>query len=488
MSISFFFYDYETTGIDPKRDRIMQFAGVRTDNNFEIISKPIAEYCKLSPEIIPSLEALLITGIDYETLDKQGLNEVEFTKLICREFSQAGTCVAGYNNIRFDDEFTRYSFYRNFYDPYAREWQNNNSRWDLIDVVRMCSALRPTGIEWPKSQDNKPSFKLEDLTKANGLTHYKAHDALSDVYATIDFAKLILSKQPKLFNYLLNCRKKNFVNKLINLEADVDLNTRLIVHSSRMISSSFHATSIFLPLCKDPTNSNGNICWDLRYDPNVLLSLNNDLAKAKYLLYTSEQDLKPGEQRLALKNILVNKVPAVAPIATVDSSSYERIQLDRDIVYKRAEQLLENSNLWQDILPRLFSEKLEFKSIDAEHQLYDKFISDYDKKLCVRVHFTPENKLRELEVEFSDQRLKELLFRYRARNYYSTLDNSERLRWQEYCINRLNNTNELATLSRDEFILKARQINDTTYNNKLMDSWLSYIEKIDITKEILCQK
>lgn len=492
MSASFFFYDYETTGIDPQRDRIIQFAGIRTDKDFEIIAEPVAEYCKLSLEVIPNLEALLVTGIDHKTLEKQGLNEVEFNKLIYQEFSKPETCVAGYNNIRFDDEFTRYSFYRNFYDPYAREWQSNNSRWDLIDVVRMCAALRPDGIEWPISADNKPSFKLEELTKANGLTHYKAHDALSDVYATIDFAKLIKSKQPKLLNYLLNCRKKNFVQKIINLEEKSTLDARLIVHSSRMINSIFYATSIFLPLCKDPVNPNGYICWDLRHDPNVLLNLGNDLKKAKYLLYTPEKDLQPGEQRLALKNIFANKVPAIAPVATVDSQSYDRIQLDKDIVYKRAEQLIGNISLWQDMIIRLYSEKNEFKSSDVEHQLYDKFISDSDKKLCVRVHFTPEDKLRELESGFSDQRLKELLFRYRARNYYFTLDKSERLKWQEFCMNRLNNINELATLSKTDFITKANQyiLENKKLSNQgnvhvssinLIESWLKYIENVNFT-------
>lgn len=487
MSQSFFFYDYETTGIDPKRDRIIQFAGIRTDVNFNIIADPVAEYCKLSKDIIPNLEAILITGIDPYTLEQQGLDEHDFIKIIYSEFSKPGTCVAGYNNIRFDDEFTRYGFYRNFYDPYAREWQNNNSRWDLIDVIRLCAALRPEGLNWPSKPDGKPSFKLEDLTKANSLEHYKAHDALSDVYATIDMAKLIADKQPKLIRYLLSCRKKDFVKKILNTQiTDRAIESCLVVHSSRMISSEYYASSIFLPLIKDPLNQNGIICWDLRYNPKDLFNVKNDIDRAQYLLYTSSEDLKDGENRLGLKTIFVNKVPAVAPFSTVDAGSYQRMQLEKKLVLSRAQELVANKHLWYDLLNSLFSRKPEFTSSDAEHMLYDKFIEHQDKQLCARVHLADYHKLKDVEVCFTDLRLKEMLFRYRARNFPSTLDEEERIKWLCYLERRIDNRDGLATVSKADFISKAKDYLNSEQDIsadkiKLVKSWLEYYENTEVS-------
>lgn len=482
MQNSFFFYDYETTGIDPRSDRIIQFAGIRTDESFDIIAEPIAEYCQLSPEIIPNPEALLVTGIDYTTLKTKGLVELDFLRLIFKEFSTPYTTVAGYNNIRFDDEFTRYGFYRNFYDPYSREWQNNNSRWDLIDVVRMCAALRPSGINWPVNSDGKPSFKLEEITKANNISHTHAHDALSDVYATIELAKLIKNHQPKLLQYLLNCRRKDFIKNLINLDNTADITDRILVHSSRMISSEFYATSLVLPLINDPVNNNGYITWDLRYDPEVLLNLDGNLEKAKYLLYTPQDELnqEAGEKRLALKNIFINKVPAVAPLVTVDAAAYDRIKLDKSDILARAQVLVKNFDSYKNLLLELYSIKPDFDTPDVEHALYDKFIPNNDKYICNRVHITPDDKLAELESKFSDERLKELLFRYRARNFYGTLSIEEKIKWQNYCQTRLENTQNIASISKQEFLDKSTQLMGENKDEKdILASWIVYISTIE---------
>ncbi|MBP9721612.1 MAG: exodeoxyribonuclease I [Gammaproteobacteria bacterium] len=480
MQPTFFFYDYETTGINPKSDRIIQFAGVRTDLEFNIIAEPIVLYSKLSPEIIPSLEAVIITGITPEILEEQGLSEVELTRRIYREFSQANTCVAGYNNIRFDDEFTRYAFYRNFFDPYAREWQNNNSRFDLIDTVRLCCALRHENINWPRKTDDpsKISFKLEDLSKANNLNHYKAHDALSDVYATIELAKLIKQHQPKLLEYLLKARKKDFVNSLINISEifnnSINIASKVLVHSSRMVSSEYFGTSVFLPLLNDPLNPNSIITWDLRYDPDILCKLPTDINSLKSLLYTPQEQLAPDQTRLHLKNIAINKVPALAPLNTIDNkynNGYSRLNLNKQLILQRAELILSNKDKWYNLLIDLFSEKTEFVNLNVEHQLYDKFISPSDRALCNRVHLSPENKLQELQSKFFDSRLPELLFRYRARNYFYTLDNCEQEKWQLYCSNILKSPAK-------EFLYKANNMLKSAEHVSLINSWVNYINTL----------
>ncbi len=481
MQQSFFFYDYETTGIDPKCDRILQFAGVRTDIEFNIIAEPISFYSQLSREIIPNPEALMVTGITPEILDKQGLPEIKFLSNIYQEFARPNTCVAGYNNIRFDDEFTRYAFYRNFFDPYAREWQNNNSRFDLIDVVRMCAALRPEGIVWPKNKEtNNISFKLNDLTVANDLNHDKAHDALSDVFATIEVARLINRAQPKLLNYLLQMRKKEFVNNFFNLsqlfDESIDIKNKLFVHSTRMVSAEYYATSIFLPLFKDPLNNNGVVCWDLRYDPEILFTLpglgNNSEQLAKLVYAPANQP------RLNLKTVFANKAPAIAPLTALNHACYDRIQLQEDLIIAKAEKILINKALWLDSLYEFFSIKSSFNNQDAEHMLYDGFIVNQDKYLCNRVMTSPENKLIELQNSFSDARLRELMFRYRARNYPGTLSKEEQLKWQSFITSRLDNTNKIASISKQEFINKCENIlvDETVLNTDkdVINTWLQY--------------
>ncbi|HCS27478.1 MAG TPA: exodeoxyribonuclease I, partial [Spongiibacteraceae bacterium] len=212
-----YWHDYETWGADPSRDRASQFAGVRTDADLNIVGEPLVIYNRPTPDMVPQPEACLVTGITPQEALEKGLPERDFIRAIHAELSQPGTCGVGYNSIRFDDEVTRYTLYRNFFDVYAREWQNGNSRWDLIDVVRLCCALRPEGIEWPVGENGAVSFKLELLTAANGLSHEAAHDALSDVHATIDLARLIKREKPKLFDYALGLRKKQHVAQLLDM-------------------------------------------------------------------------------------------------------------------------------------------------------------------------------------------------------------------------------------------------------------------------------
>ncbi|TNE75578.1 MAG: exodeoxyribonuclease I, partial [Gammaproteobacteria bacterium] len=217
LANTLYWHDYETFGADPSRDCPSQFAGVRTDEALNIIGEPLSLYCQPPTDRLPSPMACLVTGITPQKAREQGVPEPEFMSEVYRELSRPGTCGVGYNSIRFDDEVTRYALYRNFYDPYEREWKHGNSRWDIIDMVRLARALRPEGIEWPNYEDGSPCFKLEQLTLANGISHEAAHDALSDVLATIAMARLVREKQPKLYHYVYEHRLKQKVAGLIDL-------------------------------------------------------------------------------------------------------------------------------------------------------------------------------------------------------------------------------------------------------------------------------
>ena len=441
-----YWHDYETFGIDPRYDRPAQFAGIRTDEELNIIGEPLMIYCKLADDSLPSPEACLVTGITPQEANEKGLPEAEFIKLIHDRFSQPNTCGVGYNSLRFDDEFTRHILYRNFYDAYAREWQNGNSRWDIIDMARLTRALRPEGINWPDREDGKPSFRLEHLTAANNIEHAGAHDALVDVYATIALAKLIKTAQPKLYDYVYQLRRKNKVAPLLNINDRTP-----VIHTSRMYPSEYCGTALVVPLAKDPTNANGIIVCDLRHDPSDLI--NEDAETIRERLFTPYAELPDGVKRPALKTVHINKCPVVVPENTLNDDAAERLDIDREKHYEHLAMLNAAGDLTAK-LNQIFA-KPGFEPVDdPDAMLYSGgFFSDSDKrKMDIIREAEPEN-LAFLSIPFEDSRLEEMLFRYRARNWPETLNTDEKEDWQQYCQQRLTSESNDKILTAERFQL-----------------------------------
>jgi exodeoxyribonuclease-1 len=427
---TFYWHDYETFGADPARDRPSQFAGIRTDMDFNIIGEPLMIYCQPAGDMLPHPEACLITGISPQQAQQNGVPEAEFIARIHEELAQPGTCGVGYNSIRFDDEVTRHSLYRNFFDPYAREWQNGNSRWDLIDLLRVCRALRPEGIEWPNHEDGTPSFKLEHLTAANGLSHEAAHDALSDVHATIAVAKLVKAKQPKLFDYMLKLRNKREVAKLLDVVAQ-----KPVLHTSGMIPATRFCTTLVMPLAEHPSNKNGVLVYDLTVDPQPLLEL--DAEQIRERLYTPKAELPEGVERIALKTVHTNRCPVVAPTSLLDEQVAERLRIDLPAARRHYQQLRQAADLQQK-LQQVFANSDFPSRSDPDLMLYGGgFFSHADKSTMDKIRACTPEQLAEQTFAFEDGRLGEMLFRYRARNYPDSLNEEEFEQWQEYRYQRL---------------------------------------------------
>lgn len=427
---SIFWHDYETWGAEPRKDRPCQFAGIRTDEDLNIIDDPVVIFCKPTPEYLPHPNACLVTGISPAVALVKGLDEAEFCYRIAEQFVQPNTCVAGYNSIRFDDEVTRHMLYRCFYDPYEREWKNGNSRWDIIDLVRMTHALRPGGIEWPRKEDGTASFRLENLTASNGIAHVGAHDALADVRATIDMAKLVKTSQPKLYDWLYQLRNKNKVKPLLDLKKK-----DMVLHVSGMFPASRGCLAVIMPLMLHPTNQNGIIVFDLAQDPETWLDLEPDAIRQ--MLFTRSGNLAEGEERIALKTVHINKCPALAPLATLDEHARNTWCVDLATCERHREKLLADATL-QDKLRRVFAEPEHAELTDPDQMLYSGgFFSDQDRNLMDDIRNSPPEALHSLSLPFQDPRLAEMLFRYRARNYPDTLDAGEQERWQAWCANQL---------------------------------------------------
>jgi len=422
MAQTLYWYDFETTGIDSRRDRVIQFAGVRTDLDLNIIGKPDIFYCRLQNDVLPHPDASLVTGISPQQTLQEGLLEPDFVKRIHQQFSTPQTCVAGFNSIRFDDEFTRQLLYRNFYDPYAREWKSGNSRWDIIDVVRLMYALRPDGIKWPKREDGQVSFRLELLTAANNISHQSAHDALSDVYATIAVAKLIKEKQPRLYDWAYSLKDKRKAQECLDIQQKT-----AIVHVSGKYPANKHCLAVVMPLEAHPVNKNAVIACDLSMDPLPMLAMTADEIYQR--LYTSTEDLAEGESRIPLKLIHANKSPMLAPLSTLNEKLAKTLGVDLVECEKNRQTLLSKSI--RDKLQQVFSKNDFETDDDPDMMLYGGgFFSGIDNENMQRIRNTTVDQLANLDLPFEDERLTEMLFRYRARNYPETLSGDEQNRWE----------------------------------------------------------
>lgn len=436
---TFYWHDYETFGLSPAKDRPAQFAGVRTDLDLNEIAEPLMQYCQLPTDYLPSPESCLITGITPQTCQRKGIAEPQFAQAIQRELSAPETIGVGYNTIRFDDEVTRYMLWRNLQAPYKREFENGCSRWDLIDVVRCAYALRPEGIVWPVDEaTGKVSMRLEHLTAANGLAHESAHDALSDVRATIAFARLLKSTQPRLFDFALKLRHKKAVQEEIGWPYELKKTPKPFLHVSGMFGAERRYLAVVFPLAMHPSNKNELIVWDLAADPAYLLGLSATQIRER--MFTSADALaEQGLARLPIKTIHINKSPIViAQLKTLNEAQSVACGVDWDAVEQHESNAIQHFSALQKIdWAQVYEREFGADERSADEQLYGgSFVPDSDYRQVVQV-LDAERRPNGKQPNFKDERLHELWWLYRARHFPETLTETEQTRWHEWQAQRL---------------------------------------------------
>ncbi|SMM99435.1 Exodeoxyribonuclease I [uncultured Candidatus Thioglobus sp.] len=422
---TFYWYDYETFGISPKTDRISQFAGIRTDENLNILDEQMF-YCKPTHDCLPSPEACSVTGITPQICEQKGLIEHQFIQKIHQQFATQNTCIVGYNSIRFDDEFTRYALYRNFIDPYAWHWQNGNTRWDILDVVRLCYALKKDScLKWVLDENGKPIFKLDQLAPANGIEHTNAHDALADVRATIAIAKIIKDRQPKLFDYAFSLREKKTVEGKIQLFEPM-------LHTSGMYPATLSCTRLAVALAYHPEYKDRAIVFNLDQDPALLLELETEQLKTR--MFTKQSELPEGVERLQIKEIIFNKSPMFVPnIHKLDPKIAEQLQIDMDVRLQRLAFIKNNQTEISKAAQDLYRNNGEQKrtNADVDQSLYEGFMDNADKRIGEQIQTLNAESLKTFHPKFKDEKLSELLIYFKARNYPESLNEDEQENWFE---------------------------------------------------------
>jgi len=423
---TFFFYDLETSGFNPREDRVMQFAGQRTDLALNPIGDPHNHLIMMNDDVLPDPRAVLVTGLTPQQTNAEGTKEAQFLKLFHEQIATPGTIFVGYNSVRFDDEFMRYMHYRNFYDPYEWHWQDGRSRWDLLDVARMTRALRPEGIKWPFDSSGKPSNRLELLASINKLGHQKAHDALSDVQATIDLARLIRKKQPKLFEFLLTMRDKKRIDTLVN-------GGQPFVYTSGKYDGQYEKTTLVSTLMAHPERSGAALVYDLRYDPAPFLKMEPlDLAET----WQWKKDAE--EARLPVKTLQFNRCPAIAPMSVLDKASQNRLGLNLAAIQANLKKLANAPEFIAalkkalELLDERQQARLLETEADVDSRLYEGFFGDLDRTKMSIVRAAEGDELKDLDVDFKDPRLEAMLPLYKARNFPETLTEDERKIWESF--------------------------------------------------------
>jgi len=436
----FLFYDLETFGQDPRYSRIAQFAAVQTDASLQIIGQPHSFWVQPADDVLPSPQATLVTGITPQHALAQGMTESQAFARIEALMMQPQTCMLGYNSVRFDDEFIRYGLFRNFYDPYEREWRNGNSRHDVLEMLRLMHALRPEGLNWPLREDGSPSFKLEDLAAANALREGTAHEALSDVRATLALAQRLRQAQPRLWNYALQLRNKKVAAALLDVQTMTP-----VLHISSRYAVQRCCAAVVIPLALHPTINNRIIVFDLSADLEPLLERTPD--EIAYDLYLRHQDRPEGQARVGLKEVHLNRAPMLVAWKHLRPPDFQRLHIDPKYIDQRAYYLQQIAPRLREKIQRVYSATKPQIESDVDAALYEGFIPKKDVPHLLQIRKSTPETLATLHYPFKDKRLPELLFRYRARNYPSTLTSEEMQRWNHYRRQRLQENTSLSEYS-----------------------------------------
>ena len=451
---SFYWYDIESTGTSPRHDRIVQFASQRTDEELKPIGEPYTCLVRVPPEVLLKPGAMLITKLGPKILDEEGIEEWKLLGDLADHLSQGQTCIVGYNNIAFDDEFLRFSMYRNLRPPYEHEWKKGNSRMDLMIVLQLTCALRPEGLNWP-IKDGEPSYALADIAEANGLDTSSAHDAHVDVNLTLGMARLVKQAQPRLWEYACSLRSRDTA-----LGYTTPLRKRPVLHVSKYYSKQRYCIAPVLPIVMRPERSNELIVVDLASDLSLIVDGTVEELRSK--LFRSQEGEDPSQLRPGIHTIAMNKFPIIAPISTLRNEDAERLNIDKQEIGDACVRLNEIPDLPYR-LQQVYETPPSFEAPQtAEEALYEGFLPDEDSKECQEFWKDLDQGLPWRDARFSDQRLNDLRSRLKARIAPEAMNSDEKSQYRSFVKTRLTSKHQDLNEQRKKIQEMRSSIKDPT--------------------------
>jgi len=415
-------WDRGRQGPYPRRDRPAQFGAIRTDLELQPVGEEIEIHCLPSVEEPPAIGACLVTGITPQDVT-EGYEESSFIEKVLAVLGRPGTTSTGWNSLGYDDEIVRFAAWRNLLPPYDREWMDGNARFDLLAAFRFAWATgRREGIEWPSYDDGAVSLSLGDLAAVNGFDAHaaEAHDALADVRATIDLARLLKRVQPRLWSYAFGLRRKKEVAAL------VDRRFEPFVLCDRGIGAARgHAT---VAVAIDQLDTNGRLLIDLHGDPAEIMDLEPRQLHARF--HRLDRELP----RVPVRRLRTNKLPMVATPRVLDATEngWSGLGLDPETVAHRVTFVRENHARIRERLRLVADDPPEAEDVDPEELLYGGFPSRADSMAMRDAREGGPDAIRRLMRQTEDDRIEELAFRFLARTAPDQLDGEETARWQAH--------------------------------------------------------
>ncbi|MDA8561631.1 exonuclease domain-containing protein [Gammaproteobacteria bacterium] len=415
---TFLFYDIESTGLNKSFDQVLQFAGIRTDKDLNEIERYELKV-KLNPDIIPSPFATITHRISVKN-NQDNISEYEAIKKIHSWINQPNTKSLGYNTLGFDDEFLRFSFFKNLLPPYSHQYANNCGRLDLYPMTAMYYLFKNEILNWPKIE-NKISLKLEQLNNANNLAKGQAHDAMVDVEATLKLAREF-KKESKMWDYLIGFFNKNEDIARSNLLKN---SPALYFNGYLGHDNNFQCPVIFLGQHKYYKNQS---IW-LRLDSTKLIETTQETIQNTTQIIRK----KPGEPGFLL------------PIKKRYLNYLTKERLDQTEIN---ELWLKNNS---ETLKAIASYHTNFiyptyQNVDIDSSLYlNGFKNSNEEKFCRDFHKAPDKEKTKIIDKAPNQNLKKQAIRILGRNFPENLSQAQLKEFNIY-LKDINPLNEIDTI------------------------------------------
>jgi len=398
MQKTYLFYDLETTGRSKCFDQVLQFAAIRTDLELNELERH-SIHIKLNPDVIPDPEAILIHRIPIAAM-LQGEAEINAISQIHALLNTPGTLSGGYNTLGFDDEFLRFLFHRNLLPPYTHQWANGCGRFDLYPLTQLYHLYHPECMQWPTNPEGKISLKLELLSKANQLAEGPAHQAMTDVEATLALARIFL-KNKEMWIYSMD-----FFNKEVEQKRREKITATL--------ETTYGKYQLALLVGKAGSS-------DFFQYPVLALGSHQHYKNQTLWLRLDKPELATTTSDLLAETTWVARQKAGETFLLPFSGRFKQhITAERSIITeKNLTWLGQNGPLLQEIQQYYQHYKYpEILNLDVDADLYVKgFLTREEEQLCIQFHTAPEQKKAAVAERFQNPRLQEIAARIMGRYY-----------------------------------------------------------------------